>query len=123
MVGQHEHGGVIGRLVAPPALPAVVGPGASDRPEHVAPHDPCSDVGEPARRKVVVDANRATVTSKHLSERTGGEGPFVQGEAADAQRIIEALVGASAVAVDGYAEAMDAKLGRGKVPLLGPAQR
>jgi hypothetical protein len=47
----------------------------------------------------------------------------VQGEAADAERVVEVLIGASAVAVDGYAEPMDAKLGHGKVPLLARAQR
>jgi uncharacterized membrane protein len=36
MVRQHEDRYVIGRVVAPPPLPAVVGPGAPHRPEHVA---------------------------------------------------------------------------------------
>jgi hypothetical protein len=40
VVGEHEHGHVVRRLVAPPALPALVGPGAAHRAEHVAPHDP-----------------------------------------------------------------------------------
>src|ERR1700727_445625 len=36
MVRQHEGRRVIGRIVAPPALPTVVLPGAADRPEHIA---------------------------------------------------------------------------------------
>src|SRR5882724_11838471 len=98
--------GVIGRVVAPPPLPGVVGPGSSDRPEHVAAHDPRSDVVEPARRKLVIDARRAALVSEHLSKRTGGECPFVQRDAAGAERIVEVLVRASAVAVEGYGEAV-----------------
>src|SRR5438105_15720800 len=44
---QHEDGRVIRRLVAPPALPAVVRPRASDRTEHVAPKNPGADSGKP----------------------------------------------------------------------------
>src|SRR5512135_214642 len=36
---EHEDRRVIRRLIAPPALPAVVRPRASDRTEHVAPKD------------------------------------------------------------------------------------
>ena len=50
---QHEDGGVIRRLVSPPALPAVVRPGAPDRTEHVAPQNPGSDVVEATRRKLL----------------------------------------------------------------------
>jgi len=99
VVGEHEDGGVVRRFVAPPSLPALVGPGSPDRPEHVSAHDPRSDIAEPARREVVVDACRAAVTSKHLPKRTGGEGPFVQCNAADAERVVDVLVGPSAVAV------------------------
>src|SRR5689334_8479651 len=34
---EHEHRGVIRRFIAPPALPAIVWPRASYRPEHVTP--------------------------------------------------------------------------------------
>src|SRR5258708_4593191 len=40
---QHEDGRVIWRLVAPPALPAVIRPRASDGTEHVAPQNPGAD--------------------------------------------------------------------------------
>src|ERR1700716_3188071 len=43
---QHENGRVIRRLLAPPALPAVVRPRASDRTEHVAPKDPRTNSGK-----------------------------------------------------------------------------
>src|SRR5262245_60736331 len=99
--GEHEDGRVVWRVVAPPSFPGVVGPWSSDRPEHVSTHDPRSDVGEAARCKVVVDAGRTAITSKHLPKRTGGEGPFVQGDAADAERIVQILVGTSAIPVEG----------------------
>src|SRR5262249_22396068 len=111
MVGEHENGGVIRRVIAPPALPAVVRPGSSHRPEHVAAHDPGSDVVEPACREIVVDPGRATVASVHLPKRTGRENPFVQRDPADAERVAEILVGTGAVSVERYGEAMDAELG------------
>src|SRR6266446_5714381 len=43
---QHEDRGVIRRLVAPPALPAVVQPWASDRTEHIASENPGTDSGK-----------------------------------------------------------------------------
>src|SRR6267142_6302721 len=43
MMRQHEDERVIRRLVAPPALPAVVRPRASDRTEHVTPENPGPD--------------------------------------------------------------------------------
>src|ERR1700730_8011676 len=39
VMGQHENGRVIRRLVAPPALPAVIRPRASDGTEHVSSGD------------------------------------------------------------------------------------
>ena len=40
---QHEHRHVVRRLVAPPALPALVRPWPADRPEHVPAQDPGAD--------------------------------------------------------------------------------
>src|ERR1700693_3994177 len=53
---QHEDRRVIRRLVAPPALPAVVRPRASDRTEHVAPENPGTDSGKALLRNSVIDA-------------------------------------------------------------------
>jgi hypothetical protein len=35
MVGQHEDGGVIHRVLAPPTPPALIGPGSANGAEHV----------------------------------------------------------------------------------------
>ena len=101
MVGEDEDGSVVRRVVAPPPLPSVVGPMATNRPKHVPTENPRSDIGEPACRKVVIDASRAAVTSVYLLKRSGGEGPLVQRHAADTERVGEVLMGASAVAIEG----------------------
>src|SRR5580704_1857745 len=107
MVGEDEDGSVIGRVFAPPPLPGVVGPRSTDRPKHVPAKNPSSDIGETACCKVVIDARRAAVTSKHLLKRSGGEDPFMQPGATDTERVGEVLIGASAVAIEGNGEALN----------------
>jgi hypothetical protein len=113
VVGQHKDLRVVRRIVAPPSLPRIVGPRASDRSEHIAPYDPRTNVVEPARYKAVIYASRAALISKHLLKRSGGEGPFVQRYAADTERIVEILVGAGAIAVEGYGEGVNPEFGHG----------
>jgi hypothetical protein len=43
VMGEHEDIGAIGRIMTPPAFPAVVRPFAPNRAEHVPPHDPGAD--------------------------------------------------------------------------------
>src|ERR1700687_5448030 len=62
---QHEDGRVIRRLVAPPALPAVVRPWASDRAEHVAPKNPGADSGKALLRNTVIDSRLSVVMAMH----------------------------------------------------------
>src|ERR1700674_3360328 len=62
---QHENGRVIRRLVAPPALPAVVRPRASDRTEHVAPKNPGADSGKALLRDPVIHSRFAVVMAVH----------------------------------------------------------
>src|SRR4051812_18970551 len=102
--GGDENGGVVGRLIAPPAAPALVQPRAADRAEHVAAEDPGAGILEAARREAVVDAGRAALLAEHRPEGARREGPLVQRLAADAERILEILVRPGAVAVDGDAE-------------------
>src|ERR1700710_3246378 len=42
---EYKNGHVIGRSVAPPAFPLLVRPVAPNRPEHIAPENPCAEVG------------------------------------------------------------------------------
>jgi hypothetical protein len=111
VVGEHEDRGVIHRIVAPPPAPAVVGPRSSSRSEHVSAHDPRADVVESPDDKVVVYSGRSSLSAEHVLKRPGGESPFVQGFATRTKGIFEVLIGASAVAIDGYRKAMDTKFG------------
>ena len=61
VVGEDEHGSVVRRVVAPPALPSVVGPRPADRSKHVAADDPRADVVEAARHEVIVNPRRAAI--------------------------------------------------------------
>src|ERR1700694_331565 len=106
---QHEDGRVIWRLVAPPALPAVVQPWASDRTEHVAPKNPGTDSGKALLRNPVIDSHFAVVIAVHLPPHARVEEPLHQLGAPDAERMLEILVRPSAVAVDGNRETLDAE--------------
>src|SRR5215468_11030087 len=59
VVGQHEDGSVIRRLLAPPAPPAVIRPRAADGPEHIAAENPSADPGQALGCNLVVDARLA----------------------------------------------------------------
>src|SRR5437667_6843528 len=73
---QHEDGRVIRRLVAPPALPAVVRPRASNRTEHVAPKNPSTDSGKTLLRDPVIDSRFAVVMAVHRPPYPPGEEPL-----------------------------------------------
>src|SRR5438105_6200964 len=73
---QHEDGRVIRRLVAPPALPAVVRPRASDRTEHVAPKNPGADSGKTLLRDPVIHSRFAVVMAVHRPPYAQGEEPL-----------------------------------------------
>jgi hypothetical protein len=109
-VGEHEDVGVVGRVVAPPAFPAFVGPSATHWAEHVAPEDPGANVVEAPRREIVVRACRS-IPAVHLLEGARRQEPLVQVLAADAQRIFQALIGAGAETVERNREAAHAKSG------------
>src|SRR5437660_3463208 len=73
---QHEDGRVIRWLVAPPALPAVVRPRASDRPEHVAPKNPGTDSGKALLRDPITDSRFAVVMAMHRPPYAQGKEPL-----------------------------------------------
>ena len=100
MVGEHEDRRVVGRVIAPPSLPGVIGPRSSDRAEHIAAQDPRTNIVKSVRRKFVVRTRGATIFSMHSAKRPGSESPFVQGHTTHTKRMLEVLVGTCAIAVD-----------------------
>src|SRR5712692_367322 len=100
MMSQHEDGGVIGRLIASPALPAFIRPRAADGPEHIAAEYPGAQAGHRLRGDLVVDARLATFKALHLSPGSSGEEPLHQRDAADPERILKILIGPRTEAVD-----------------------
>src|SRR5512135_3716062 len=101
VVRQHEHRRVVGRLLAPPSLPAFVRPGSAHRAEHVAPEDPGADAREALLRHLIVDAGLAPVLAVHLAPDARGEEPLHQLGSADAEGILLVLVRPGAEAVQG----------------------
>src|SRR5579862_1673935 len=119
MVGKHEHRCMKRRSAAPPALPGFIGPRSPHRSKHVPAHYAGSDLAECPRRKVVVNTGRAARVTEHLPKRARRERPVMQGHATHAKRLIGALIGSGAEAVDGYREIMNAKPGHpGSAPSL-----
>src|SRR4029453_930581 len=99
MVRQHEDGGVIRRVVAPPAFPRVVCPGAAHWPEHVSAQYPRPDVRQAACREIIVDARGAVIGSQHLLECARGMRPSVQSDTTHTKRVIDVLAWPSAITV------------------------
>ena len=108
VMGQHEDGRVIRRLVAPPALPAVVRPGTANGAEHVAPENPGPDSREALLRHLVVDTGLAVPLPVHLPEHARGEEPLHQLGSVDAERMLEVLSRPGPVPVDRDPEALHA---------------
>ena len=93
VVGEHEHRRVVRRLFAPPTAPRAVhvGPLAADRAEHVAAHH----VGT-ARLRRMLPGDDVSLVDLLVC----GEHPPVEVLAADAERLLEGLVGPGQEAVE-----------------------
>jgi hypothetical protein len=100
VVGEHEDGRVVRRILTPPALPVLVSPRPADRPEHVAAHDGGADVDVPRTGALVIEARLAALAAVIVAEAAGRKRPLMQRHAALAERVVEILVGAGHVAVD-----------------------
>jgi hypothetical protein len=101
---------MIGRVVAPPSFPAIVGPGSSDGTEHISSQNPSADFLDATRCELVIRSCRATILAEHLVKGAGGENPLVQCATADSERIVEVLVRPGTVAIKRYCKAVNAKL-------------
>jgi hypothetical protein len=100
MMGKNEDGGVIRRLLPPPASPALIGPWTSDRTEHVPTENPGPDPGQALRRDIVVHTRLAAGIAVHVLPRAGREEPFHQRDPAHPEWIVEILARPRTVPVD-----------------------
>src|SRR5512143_1536444 len=105
-MGKHEYGGVVWGFLAPPALPAVVRPGAAHRAEHIAAKNPGADAGQSFCGHIVVDPGLATLLAVHLLPGTGVEDPVHEQGSSDPERVLQILVWSGTVAVQRDGEAV-----------------
>src|SRR5258707_562889 len=103
---------VVGRILTPPAAP-VLAPLAACRAEHVAAHDRRADPLVPSPDEPVVDARIAAALAIPLTPRARREDPLVQSHAADAERMVMALIGAGRVPVERHRKVVHTELGHG----------
>lgn len=100
VMGENKNRHVVGRVVAPPAFPCVVEPGAADGAEHVAAEDPCADIFKATVDEVVVQAGFAAGLAEHFMLGLCGEHPIEDWHGADPEGVFQALIGAGAVSVE-----------------------
>src|SRR5688572_640835 len=99
-MGEDEHGVVVGRLVAPPARPLLVAPGAAaDRAEHVPAHHPSADVLARFLDYPCALVDFAALVAVGLAPGGQRNHPIVEPLAALAERVLLALVRAGDVPV------------------------
>ena len=108
MVGEHEHRGAEYRVIAPPALPVLVGPRAALRPELVPPHDLGTDSGAPIAGEGVVGAGASPWRALHLVEGARAKQPLHEPATGVTERCLEALPLAGGEAVERHRQVVDA---------------
>src|SRR3989442_5821072 len=113
---QHKYGAVVRRVLSPPAAPGVVGPGATNRAEHVAPHNPGANALPKTRCDIVIGAGGAAGLTIDALERAGRDEPFVQSFTTDAEGILASLARAGAVAVERDRKVVHAYTGHCRLP-------
>jgi hypothetical protein len=101
MMSEHKNLGMIYRVIAPPASPALIKPRAAHWPEHISAHDPGTYIMEAPRGKVVVDPGLSVLVSEQLRlNRASGERPSMKGRSANSKRVLQTLIRACAKAVN-----------------------
>src|SRR5258706_6377826 len=123
MVREHERGHMIRRLLAPPALPALVGPRAADGTEHVPAQDPGAEPAHALLGDPVVHAGLAALEVMHRAPVARGEVPLEQLGAADPEWIVDVLIQPGAVAVQRDRKARDTELGHRRWSVTRPWPR
>src|ERR1043165_5635280 len=114
MVRQHKHRNVIRRVLPPPALPVLIRPRATNRPEHVAPQDPGTNIRKPAHRKVIVNAGRPAALSGHLVKEPRGKDPLMHRLPAHPQRVLHTLIRTGPKPIERYTETVNTELCHGR---------
>ena|SRR5208283_881882 len=109
VVGQHKYRSMERRMITPPTLPGFVRPGPSHRPKHVATHDPCSNIIETPGNEIIVNTCCPAVVPNQMLEGASRDHPIVQGHAANAERVLEALTWTSTVSIDGNPKSLDSE--------------
>src|SRR3954447_7168317 len=104
MVRQHEDRVLEGRVVAPPALPVLVGPGAAKGAEHVAAHDRGAHALEGPGRVAVVQPRAAPLAADHGLEGAGGKEPVHDLDGVLAEGFGLALLKTGPETIEGTAE-------------------
>ena len=92
MVRQHEDRVLEERVVTPPALPVLVGPGAAKGAEHVSPHDGGPEALENLGRVAVIQSRCASLAAAYGLEGAGREEPVHDLEGVLAERFGLALL-------------------------------
>src|SRR5204863_6988759 len=102
VMGENEHGVVVGRVVAPPARPLLVAPGTTvDRAEHVPAHHPGADVLARFLDYPCALVDFAALVAVGLAPGGQRNHPVVEPLTALAERVLLALVGAGDETVHG----------------------
>src|SRR2546426_562645 len=100
VMGENEHGVVVGRVVAPPARPLLVAPGTTmDRAEHVSAHHASPDVLARFLEYPRALVHLAALLAVGLAPGCQRNHPIVEPLAALAERVLHALVRAGDEAV------------------------
>ena len=108
-MGQHEYWRVERRLVAPPAAPVVVVPGAALRAEFVAAHDLGADVAGVVSREVIVEAAASAGVCAHGPARRGASPGEHVGRVGVAERPLDALVFTGTESITRDVEVLDSQ--------------
>src|SRR5438132_12534356 len=109
MMGEDEHRGMEGRVVAPPALPLLVGPRAALGPKLVASHDLGPDARAPVAGEGVVHAGAASWLALHHVEAPRGEEPFMAPGTSVSEGCFETLAVTAADTVERNRGVVDAQ--------------
>ena len=107
MVRQDKRRSVIGWIVSPPALPAIVQPLPAHGTEHVPAKDEGTEAVHRAVGKGLVHALRAAAPAEHGLKRLRSEEPAVKLLPALSQRILKTLFRARSEPIQGYRKPRD----------------